>query len=71
MLARHSPSPVPSHQSNFGTQAHLSPENQDDVEMEGPPSPGPQGLSSTSTAPREFHITSSYTDLTVVNVGYR
>jgi len=42
MLARHSPLPVPSHQSNFGTQARLSPENQDDVEMEGPPSLGPQ-----------------------------
>jgi len=71
MLARHSLLPVPSHQSNFGTQVHLSPENQDNVEMEGPPSPGPQGLSSTSTAPCEFHIASSYMNLTVVNVGYR
>jgi len=39
--------------------------------MEGPPSLGPQGLGSTSTAPCEFHIASSYTNLTVVNVGYR
>jgi len=50
---------------------HLSPENQDNVEMEGPSSPGPQGLSSTSTAPHEFHITGSYTNLIVVNIGYR
>jgi hypothetical protein len=70
MQGTHSPSPVPSQNSDFGIPEPISSGPQEDIGMQAPPSSDSQIIGSSSEPHREFQTSSSSACLTLILAGW-
>ena len=70
MQGTHSPSPVPSRNSDFGIPEPISSGPQEDIGTQVPPSSEPQIVGSSSEPRREFQAASSSARLTLILAGW-
>jgi hypothetical protein len=70
MWGTHSPSPVPSQNSNFGIPEPISLGPQEDIGTQAPPSSDSQIVGSSSEPCCEFQTSSSSTCLTLILAGW-